>query len=86
MKTVYQTILLILLVIAMCFAGCSTQRGCGTEHYNHRFTAWKIIKIDTLKTPHAYTVWLRKMDNFIKTTCYCDCLPDSVKVGAYITL
>lgn len=84
MKPVYQTILLLILIIAMCFAGCSSiKRGCPSTHK----IGWKIIKIDTLHNPTGYIVYLRRMNNIIKTEpCYCDRLPDSVYIGAIINL
>lgn len=82
MKSVYQTILIILLCIAICFAGCSPKVG----YTMSRKIGWRIIKIDTLHNPTGYTVYLRRMNNIIKTTCYCDHLPDSVRIGTVINL
>lgn len=75
---------LLILAVALILISCSATRKVGCP--STRKIGWRIIKIDTLHNPTGYTVYLRRMNNIIKTTCYCDHLSDSVRIGTVINL
>ena len=67
-------LLLVVVIAAMC--SCSTSRKVGCP-------AWKVIGIT--ETDGGSWVLMKRGDEKVAT--FCDCkLPDSVKVGTFVTL